>query len=115
VQHDWMTTPRVIVLTLGAIASTSCIADAVAVPGPSPQTRTAAAAARAGDCATAKTIAAQLRARDGGTIREVAFVNDTAIQRCFYAGGRGEEWSPIAPALVIPLEVVRTLGFLLGL
>ena len=58
-----------------------------AIPGgPVPRsaaTEQAAAAARAGDCATVKAIGRDMRAHDGGTIRDAAFVNDPVIQHCF--------------------------------
>jgi hypothetical protein len=43
----------------------------------------AIAVARAGDCTTMKKIAAEVRARERGTIRDARFVNDVAVQGCY--------------------------------
>jgi hypothetical protein len=55
----------------------------VAPPPIEELTKNAYAAARGGDCITAKTIAAELRAREGGRIRDGVFLDDPAVQHCF--------------------------------
>lgn len=62
--------------------------EVVGCPPPTwARVRDAIAAARAGDCATVKAIAIELRARHGGTIVDPDFLNDRAIQVCLLGPG----------------------------
>ena len=69
----------------------------------------ARAAAQAGNCAGTATIAASLRAREGGVIRETDFLEDADIRRCLVPGAPPPVAEP-APAWFLPPGWLPVLG-----